>query len=246
MQLENRTVLITGGSSGIGLAFAEALLEKNNNIIICGRNPDKLEQAKQHHPQLDCQCCDITDKNDVMALYQHIHQHYGRLDLLVNNAGIQKAVNLNDGDDQWDSIVEEFSINLVAQVQLTQLLLPLLNHNEGDSAVVNITSALAVAPKQSAPVYCAAKAGLHNFTRSLRYQLRGTTIRVFEIIPALVDTAMTANRPHKGKISPQRLVNDALRGIAQNRITIPIERTRLLLFLHRLFPGVAYRILRDQ
>lgn len=246
MRLENLTVLITGGASGIGLAFAEALLRHKNRVIICGRNTDKLEQAKRNHPQLDSQCCDITQEHDVMALAQHIRQHYGRLDLLINNAGIQRAIALNDGKVHWTGIAEEFNINLVAQVQITQLLLPLLNHDEGDSAIVNITSALAVAPKQSAPVYCAAKAGLHNFTRTLRHQLRDTSIQVFEVLPALVDTAMTTNRPAKGKISPQRLVRDALQGIARNRSTIAIERTRVLLFIHRLLPRLAYRILRDQ
>lgn len=246
MQLNNLTILITGGSSGIGLAFAEALLQRNNRVIICGRNPDKLERARQQHPQLDSHCCDITRENDVMALAQHIRQHYGRLDLLINNAGIQRAIDLNDGEAHWASIAEEFTINLVAQVQLTQLFLQLLNHDDGESAIVNITSALAVVPKQSAPIYCAAKAGMHNFTRTLRYQLRGTSVRVFEVIPALVDTAMTADRPSKGKISPQRLVRDAIQGITRDRTTIAIERTRLLFFIYRLFPGLAYRILRDQ
>ncbi|MGM0595140.1 MAG: SDR family oxidoreductase [Pseudomonadota bacterium] len=246
MNLNNLTVLITGGSSGIGLAFAEALLEYNNRVVICGRTHDKLEKARQQLPQLDCQICDITQKGDVVALAAHLRREYGKLDLLINNAGVQQAIVLNDGEDHWSDIAAEFDINLVAQVQLTQLLLKLLTHKGGDSAIVNITSALAVTPKRSAPIYCSAKAGMHNFTRTLRYQLHGTSVRVFEVIPALVDTAMTSDRPSQGKISPQRLVSDALRGMMRDHKTIPIERSRLLLLLHRIFPTVAYRILRDQ
>lgn len=246
MRLNNLTLLITGGSSGIGLAFAEALADCSNRVIICARSHEKLEWARQQNPKLDCHVCDITRKNDVLALFQYVQQQYGRLDLLINNAGIQRVIDFNDGEDHWLGIAEEFTINLIAQVQLTQILLPLLNHGDDESAIVNITSALAVVPKKSSPIYCAAKAGMHNFTRTLRYKMRGTSVRVFEVIPALVDTAMTADRPTKSKISPQRLVRDVIRGILQGRETIAIERSRLLLLLYRLSPSLAYRILSDQ
>jgi len=244
MQLKSLTILITGGGSGIGLAFAEALLEKSNCVIICGRSESTLQKAQSQHPKLNIFPADITNRDDVRKLKTHLRQHYGQINVLINNAGIQKAIDFADGQDHWDDIAEELIINLVAQLQLTQQLLPLIVTKHG--AIINITSALAIVPKKSAPVYCAAKAGLHNFTRTLRYQLRHSPIRVFEILLALVDTAMTAERPAKGKISPQQLVHDALRGIARNRETIPIERTRLLLALHRLWPTLAYRILQDQ
>ncbi|WP_303909417.1 SDR family oxidoreductase [Thiohalomonas denitrificans] len=243
MNLNDLTILITGGSSGIGLAFAEALLERDNRVIICGRDSEKLARAHSRNRQLDTVRCDITDAAEVRELFRHLASRYGQINILINNAGIQRQYKLLEQPDLWHTIAEEFSINLVAQVQLTHHLLPLLSRERG--AIVNITSALAVVPKQSAPVYCAAKAGLHSFTRTLRYQLRGTPIEVFEVLPALVDTAMTRDRPEKGKISPQRLVDDALRGITKGRHTIPIERTRLLLLIHRLWPRLAYAILRD-
>ncbi len=244
MNFENQTVLITGGAGGIGLAFAKALAERGNRIIVCGRNADHLATARQNVPDVTAFQCDITNRNQVDDLARLIQDRFGVLHVLINNAGIQRQLDLLDGTEHWDAIQEEINIDLTAQIQVTQRLLPLLTRQT--SAIVNVTSALAVVPKRSAPVYCAAKAGLHNFTRTLRDQLRGKPTRVFEVVPALVDTAMTAARPAKGKISPERLVAEALRGIRKNKETIYIERTRLLMAVYRIWPSLAYRVLRGQ
>lgn len=102
-----------------------------------------------------------------------------------------------------DFIEEEVNINLLAQLKLTDRLLPILMSHPG-AAIVNITSALALVPKRSAPIYFATKAAMHNFTKALRYQLEDTPVKVFEIIPALVDTEMTKVRG-KDKITPETL-----------------------------------------
>jgi len=245
MELQNLTILITGGGSGIGLAFAKVLLQRGNRVIICGRHREKLLAAQARYPQLEILGCDITQRADVDALAEFIEERYGNLHMLINNAGIQCKVNLLENTDERDAIEQEIGVNLTAPIQLTQRLLPLLLREP--AAIVNLTSALAVVPKQSTPIYCAAKAGLHNFTRTLGYQLRGSGIKVFEVMPALVDTPMTADRPaKKGKISPEQLVKEALRGIEKDRTTIYVERTRLLMAIYRLFPLLAYRILRDE
>lgn len=244
MKLTNLTALITGGGSGIGLAFANELLARGNRVIICGRSHDRLLAAQETHPGLEAIVCDIAEREEVDTLAREMEERYGCLHLLINNAGIQREVDLLQGGDSRGTVQREIDVNLTAQIQVTQSLLPLML--KSPSAIVNITSALAVVPKKSAPIYCAAKAGLRIFTRCLRYQLQGTGIRVFEVMPALVDTAMTAARPPKGKISPERLVREALRGIQKDRETIYIERTRLLMGIHRVWPGLAYRILRDQ
>ncbi len=244
MKLTNQSVLITGGGSGIGLAFAAALLQRGNRVLICGRNEEKLRAAQHEHPGLEIFPCDITEQRQVEELVHFVEDHFGGLTLLFNNAGMQRELNLLQGAAAWPLIAEEITANLTAHIQLTQRFLPLLTAQP--SAIVNITSALAVVPKQSAPVYCAAKAGLHNFTRTLRYQLRQTPTRVFEVMPALVDTPMTAHRQVPGKISADRVVAEALRGMAKGRRSIYIERTRLLMALYRLSPAMAYHILRDE
>jgi short-subunit dehydrogenase involved in D-alanine esterification of teichoic acids len=112
------------------------------------------------------------------------------------------------------------------------------------AAIVNVTSALAMVPKKSAPIYCATKAAMHNFTKALRYQLENTPVRVFEIIPALVETEMTKGRG-KRKITPEALAAEALRGIESDRYEIRIDKTKILFALHRLLPSVAERIIKN-
>lgn len=140
-------------------------------------------------------------------------------------------------------IEEEVNINLLAHLKLTDRFLPILM-GRPSAAIVNVTSALALLPKQSAPIYCATKAAMHNFTKALRYQFEDTTVKVFEIILALVDTEMTKGRG-KGKITPEALAAEALRGLESNQYEIRIEKTKILFALNRFLPSVAERIIRN-
>ena len=128
-------------------------------------------------------------------------------------------------------------------MKLTDQLLPLFMKREV-AAIVNISSALAVVPKQSAPIYCATKAAIRNFSKALRYQLEKTPIKVFEIIPTLVDTEMTKGRG-KNKVSPDFLAAEVLRAIETDKYEIPIGKTRILFLLHRFVPTIAQRIARN-
>ena len=144
------------------------------------------------------------------------------------------------------NLAQELAVNLEAPVALTAALLPVLA-SQPQAAVVNITTGLALAPKKSAPVYCAAKAGLHNFTRALRYQTEAAAphIRVQEIVPPLVDTRMTAGRG-SGKLSPEAVADAVVRAIESGRAETCIGKIRLLKWLLRLAPSAAYRILRNE
>jgi short-subunit dehydrogenase involved in D-alanine esterification of teichoic acids len=136
----------------------------------------------------------------------------------------------------------ELDINLVSPLYLTKLFLPQLL-SQPTAAIVNVSSGLGIVPKQSAPVYCASKAALHSFTKSLRWQLEGSSVKVFEIIPPIVDTAMTRGRG-RGKISPEALVEEFWTDFARNRYEIRIGKTKLLFVLQRLMPAIAERIMR--
>ena len=242
MQLRDNTVLITGGASGIGLAFAKKLLALGNRVIVCGRHREKLDAAARALPGLAALRCDITVRSEVAALVDTIKTTYPKLNLLINNAGIQLNYRFTDGTDRSDDIDAEMEANFTSHARLTHLLLPLLNRQTA-AAIVNISSALSLVPKESAPIYCASKAAMHIFSDSLRYQLEGSSVRVFEVVPALVDTAMTAGRG-RGKISPDALVDEALRGIARDKFYIKIGKTKLLFAINRLFPSIAKRIIR--
>ena len=243
MKLSDNTVLITGGGSGIGLALAKAFAMRGNVIIVCGRNTKKLEAVHTENPAIDTFPCDIASDQDQQRLVEYISQKYTNLNVLINNAGIQHNYDFSDTKNHTSLIEEEVNINFLAQVKLMDRFLPVLLQRPS-AAIVNVTSALALVPKQSAPIYCATKAAMHNFTKALRYQLEDTPVRVFEIIPALVDTEMTKGRG-KSKISPEALATEALRGIESNKYEIRIEKTKILFLLNRFLPSIAERIIRN-
>lgn len=244
MNLSDNTILITGGGSGIGLALAKAFASHSRNtVVVCGRKARKLEDVHKENPAIITVPCDIASDSDQQRLIETVTQKYPNLNVLINNAGIQHNYNFSDMQSHADLIEEEVNINFLAHAKLTDRLLPVLMQ-QPNAAIVNITSALAVVPKQSAPIYCATKAAMHNFTRALRYQLENTPVKVFEIIPALVDTEMTKGRG-KGKITPEALAAEALRGIESNKYEIRIAKTKILFALHRLLPTLAERIIRN-
>ena len=242
MKLMDNTVLVTGGGSGIGLAFAEAFLELGNRVIVCGRNRVKLEAVKHRHAALTVLPCDLTDPHSRAGLVEIIKEKFSDLNILINNAGIQHAYRFADGEDHGAKIDEEIAANFTSHVRLTDALLPLLL-NKPQAALVNISSALSRVPKESAPVYCATKAGIHVFSQALRYQLEKTSVKVFEVVPALVDTAMTAGRG-RGKISPKAVAQEAIQGLRRDRYYIRVGQTKLLFAIHRLIPSLADWIIR--
>jgi len=243
MKLERKVVLITGGGSGIGRALAAALAERGNRVIVCGRDGARLGETAAMSPNIMAAPADVTLAADRKRLLGAVRSVHHRLDILVNNAGVQYATDfLADAVD--DLIDQEIAINLTAPIRLIEAFLPLLRDGN-ESAIVNVTSALAVVPKRSAPVYCATKAGLHAFSTALRYQLAAAGIRVFDVMPPLVDTAMTAGRGG-AKIAPAALAEAVLAGLAADRPEIRVGKAQLLLTLHRLWPSLARQLVRNQ
>jgi uncharacterized oxidoreductase len=186
MTLPSKTVLITGGNAGIGLALAERFLDAGSDVIICGRREDRLQQVREKHPRIHTRVCDVGIRSEREALFAWATSEFPALDVLVNNAGIQRRIDLVAGDD-WEETGNEISINLEAPIHLSMLFIPHLLKQESP-AIVNVTSGLSFVPLANVPVYCATKAALHSFTLSLRHQLSATPISVIEIIPPAVDT----------------------------------------------------------
>jgi uncharacterized oxidoreductase len=186
MELASRTVLITGGASGIGLALATRFMKAGAEVIVCGRRAEKLHEAREKHPGLVVRACDLADASQRRALAAWAASEHPRLDVLVNNAGIQRRMQLAQADD-WERTREEIATNLDAPIHLSSLFLAHLLGQER-AAIVNVTSGLAFVPLAGVPVYCATKAALHSFTLSLRHQLANTPVEVIEILPPAVDT----------------------------------------------------------
>ncbi|QNR25198.1 SDR family oxidoreductase [Croceimicrobium hydrocarbonivorans] len=243
MNLSGNTILITGGSSGIGLALAKRFIDLGNQVIISGRSEEKLNQIKNELPGISTFCGDLSEQENLLQLQKFIHEEFPQLNMLINNAGIQYNYHLSAESDVLSKIDYELACNLNAPIKLTALLLPTLEKQDL-SAIVNVSSALFMAPKKSAPVYCASKAALHNFTQSLRYQLEESKIEVYEIIPALIDTAMTAGRG-KSKLSPDQLVDEFLDNFKAGRKESYIGKTKLLRILKRIAPRKAQSLLKE-
>jgi uncharacterized oxidoreductase len=186
MRLSGNTILLTGGASGIGLAFARRFLDGRNTVIVCGRREDKLREARERHPGLVTRVCDLASPAEREALIRWAASEHPALNVLVNNAGVQRRLRLLD-QEEWSATREELAINLEAPIHLTRLAVPHLT-TRTPAAIVNITSGLAFAALARTPVYSATKAALHSFTLSTRHQLKDTGIEVIEIVPPAVDT----------------------------------------------------------
>lgn len=186
MELSNNTVLITGGTSGIGMALTERFLKSGNTVIICGRDPKKLDAMKEKYPGLHIKIADTGKEEDRIELWDWAIETFPDLNVLINNAGIQRKIDLLKGEP-WKDTDQEIAINIGGVVHLSMLAIP--HFQKKKSAVIaNVSSGLAFVPLAHVPVYCATKAAVHSFTLSLRHQLRNTSVSVVEIIPPAVRT----------------------------------------------------------
>ena len=169
MKLTGRTILVTGGSAGIGLAFALKFLELGNEVIVTGRRQSALDDLRQLHPKIQTIQSDVADPAQIAALARRVKAEYPKLDVLMNNAGIMLHKNLKVPATDLDALMTEININVGGVIRTTSAFIDILAANKG--TVINVSSALALVPLPSAPVYCATKAAVHSYTLSLRFQL---------------------------------------------------------------------------
>jgi uncharacterized oxidoreductase len=199
MQISGNTVLITGGSMGIGYAMAESFLEAGSEVIICGRREERLLEARRNHPGLHVKVCNVADEAERRTLLEWTTANFGSLNILVNNAGIQRDIDFTKGIDAFLAGESEIKINLEAPIVLSGLFIPYLTGKK-EAAIVNVSSGLGFVPAGRMPVYSATKAGLHAFSMALRQQLIPLGIKVIEVVPPAVDTELNpegrAKRPN--------------------------------------------------
>jgi uncharacterized oxidoreductase len=219
MNLSSNTILITGGGSGIGLAMAERFLAAGSKVIICGRREDKLHEAKDKHPQFVTRVCDVEQPAQRIELFEWAVHEFPQLNVLVNNAGIQRGVQLS-AQEEWERTRQEIAINLDAPIHLARLFIPHLMKQE-QPAILNVTSGLSFVPLANVPVYCATKAALHSFTLSLRHQLAGSLIQVIEIIPPAVDTDLGGPGLHKFGVRLEEFADSVFQRLAVGEQEIP-------------------------
>jgi uncharacterized oxidoreductase len=215
--LSGNTVLITGGASGIGYAMAEEFLQAGSTVIVCGRNRQRLLEAAAKHTQLQTQVCDVAIEENRRELYAWTAARFPGLNVLVNNAGVQRDIDFTGGLNDFLAGENEIRINLEAGIILTGLFVPLLSKNAG-AAIINVSSGLGFVPAARMPVYSASKAGMHAFSMAIREQLLKVGIKVFEVIPPAVDTGLNpVGRASRGNfradLSPTEFVAAVMQGL---------------------------------
>ena len=229
MQLSENTILITGATSGIGNAFALEFLKNNNTVIICGRREDRLNTLKNEYPNIITKVCDIANAKQREDLVRWAIENYPNLNILINNAGVQYAADLHKPID-LEKLTNEVDTNFIAPIQLATLFTAHLKDKK-NAAIINISSGLAFVPLAFMPVYCATKAAIHSFTMSLRYQLKDTGIKVFEIAPPAVDTELGHDRREDksqshGGLPISDFITEAMQAIKDDLLEAPIATAK--------------------
>jgi uncharacterized oxidoreductase len=192
MQTTGNTILITGGTSGIGRALAEAFHQLGNQVIVAGRRRELLDEITTANPGMTSSVLDVADLASLGDFAAKMAKEYSSLNVLINNAGIMKPENLREGDD-FSTAEATVTTNLLAPLRLTAALLPHLKR-QPRAVVMNVSSGLAFVPMALTPTYCATKAAIHSWSQSLRWQLRGTAVEVLELIPPYVQTDLMGAR----------------------------------------------------
>jgi len=202
MDLSGNTVLITGATAGIGLAFAERFLKAGSTVIVVGRREALLKEIQSQHPGIHTRAADVGDAEQRVGLRDWVVANFPATNIVINNAGVQRHIADLGATEDWSETAPEIETNLGAVVHLSRLFLPHLR-TVPKAALMNVTSGLSFVPKVDVPVYCATKAAVHSFTISLREQERqraeaaGTPpVRVVEIVPPAVNTDLGGKGLH--------------------------------------------------
>jgi uncharacterized oxidoreductase len=245
MKVQNKTILITGGGSGIGFAIAQAFQGKGNRLILAGRNESRLKAAASQLLKTTYVVCDITNEKDIQQLVQKIKNEFGGIDILVNNAGVVLPQSLVDSTDIYEKAKYEIDINFLSVIRLTEKLLPsLVERNE--AAIINIQSIVSYLPALNIATYSASKAALHSYSQALRLALETTTphVKVFEVFPPYVDTEM-AKGIEAEKLQPEEVAQDILYAVEHEEYAIRNGKTKNLYESFLQSPEDALRALNS-
>jgi uncharacterized oxidoreductase len=246
MQLKNNTILVTGGTSGIGIELARQLIALGNTVIITGRDAGRLEKTKQALSQVHTLQSDVSRTDQIASLFEQVTRDFPAMNILINNAGIMRTINLNKPPGS-DDLTTEIETNLNGPIRMIEKFLPHLK-TRPTAAIVNVTSGLAFVPLPTSPIYCATKAALHSYTLSLRVQLKRTNVRVFELAPPATETPLLSEMtPEERKgisiMKVEDMVQVAIKGIETDRLEIRPGQSNQLKLMNRIAPGFIHKML---
>lgn len=247
MELKGKTILITGGASGIGFEAAKQFLEIGARVIITGRNQDKLNAAKSKYPELTAIKSDLANAGDTTILYDKIKE-LGGIDILYNNAGVMvSSSNLGMANDRHlEGAAYEMDINYLGVIRINNIFMDMLKSRK-EAAIINTTSILSRVPSLIEATYSSSKTALAFYTVTLREHLRiiESRLKIFELVPPLVATEMTAERNDK-KISPEDMAKGLIKGLQKDIYTIRVGDTKIFDPIRRFFPKLAFKIINPK
>lgn len=245
MDLKNSTVLITGGTSGIGLELVKQLTEQGSTIIITGRKQEALNGTKRRFPKIHVFQSDVSDPEDIKRLFEAVIRQFPDLNMIVNNAGAMRLLDVQDAGKGLENMTREIDINLTGTIRMVHQFLPQLMKRPS-AAIVNVSSAIAFMPYSTAPVYSASKAGVHAYTLALRLQLEKTSVKVFELVPPGVNT----NLQHDWVLPPNpsqmmevdKLVSIAIKGLLNDKPEIKPFLVNVIKLLSKIMPNQLMKL----
>lgn len=246
MELSKNTILITGGTSGLGLELTRRLLELDNKVIITGRDQSKLDETKRRLPKVETIQSDVSDPEAIERLFEQVTSRFPDLNILVNNAGEMRKINLHDTSMDLHDITREIEINLMGPIRMVQQFLPHLKSKKS-AAILNVTSGLALVPFPLSPVYGATKSGLHSYTQSLRVQLKNTSVKVFELLAPASRTPLNDKFMEeegfdpKTLMEPDKLIDVAIKGLQKDTLEIYPGFACVLKIMSRFAPRFILR-----
>lgn len=243
MNTTNNTILITGGTAGIGLEAAKLFTAAGNKVIITGRDKQRLEKVLALLPGATGIVSDVSKKEDIEVLVSTIKKDFASLNIVVNNAGRALVYDLTGGSDAFENAEDEMFTNYLSVIRLNEQLLPVLSVQQ-QAAIVNVSSIVAFVPGSLA-TYSASKAALHSYTQSLRISLqRKGNVKVFELMPPLVNTEFSAPIGGANGVSPTLVAQDLLDGLVNDIYEIRTGNTQLIYDLYRQSPEEALKVMQ--
>jgi len=242
MKMSNNTILITGGTSGIGYALAAQLLERGNTVLITGRTEEKLAAVRQSLPGVHTFVSDVSDPAAIRRLYSEVTRAFPDLNVLINNAGIGLKRNLNDTTGELEDLDKEIKTNLIGPIQMIKQFLPQLKRQQ-TAAIVNVSSGLAFVPLAVKPIYCATKAAVHSYTQSLRVQLKSSSVKVIELAPPAVKTNFNKGQEELNSSSAMdvnKFAKASIRGLERGQEEILPGLSPVARLIGRLAPHAVF------
>lgn len=236
--MTKQVVLITGGTSGIGWSLAQAFMARGAEVAVCGRSEEALGRFRRAFPVALAIQADVTDGKARADMLDAVARRFGRLDVLVNNAGTFVERDFTAPADATDALEQEIATNLTAPIQLTG---DVLRRWPGIGAIVFVSSGFALVSPTRAPTYGAVKAGLHGFAEALRRQLAPGGTHVLELMPPTTDTPMNAHARGK-KMAPEDVAAVTLAALARRAPLALPGPVRWLPLLLRIAPRTIGRM----